>query len=49
MIQWMMFIHMMNDDDFYRKNYYPTMNKCKQTGDNEAVMILIDHALKNIA
>ena len=41
-----LFHYMMNDDDFYRKNYYPTMNKCKQTGDNEAVMPLIDSCIK---
>ena len=37
-----MYFHAINDDDFYRKNYYPVMNKCKQTGDNEGVMPLID-------
>ena len=40
------YFYMMNDDDFYRKNYYPTMNKCKQTGDNESVMPLIDSCIK---
>jgi len=37
-----MYFYAINDDDFYRKNYYPVMNKCKQTGDNEGVMPLID-------
>ena len=27
-----MYHYMMNDDDFYRKHYYPAMNKAKQTG-----------------
>ena len=40
------YFYMMNDDDFYRKNYYPTMNKCKQTGDNESVIPLIDSCIK---
>ena len=30
-----MYFYIMNDDDFYRHNYYPAMNKAKQTGDNE--------------
>ena len=37
-----MYFYAINDDDCYRKNYYPVMNKCKQTGDNEGVMPLID-------
>lgn len=40
------YFYMMNDDDFYRKQYYPTMNKCKQTGDNEAFMPVIDSCIK---
>ena len=27
-----MYHYMMNDDDFYRKHYFPAMNKAKQTG-----------------
>src|SRR6056300_842137 len=40
------YFYMMNDDDFYRKQYYPTMNKCKQTGDNEALMPVVDSCIK---
>ena len=40
------YFYMMNDDDFYRKNYYPAMNKCKQTGDNEMLKPLIDTCIK---
>ena len=37
-----MYFYAINDDDCYRQTYYPVMNKCKQTGDNEGVMPLID-------
>ncbi len=37
---------MMNNDDFYRKNYYPAMNKCRQTGNNEMLMPVIDSCIK---
>lgn len=40
------YFYMMNDDDFYRKQYYPTMNKCKQMGDNEALMPVVDSCIK---
>ena len=40
---------MMNDDDFYRKHYYPAMNKAKQTGNNEMMMPVIEHAMTEYA
>lgn len=36
----------MNDDDFYRKQYYPVMNKCKQSGNNDDLIPVIDSAIK---
>ena len=41
--------YMMNDDDFYRKNYYPAMNKAKQTGNNEMMMPVIEYAMSEYA
>jgi hypothetical protein len=38
--------YVMNDDTFYRKHYYPLMNKCKQTGNNELLKPIIDLAIK---
>jgi hypothetical protein len=40
------YFYMMNNDDFYRKNYYPAMNKCRQTGNNEMLMPVIDSCIK---
>lgn len=40
------YFYMMNNDDFYRKNYYPVMNKCRQTGNNEMLMPVIDSCIK---
>jgi hypothetical protein len=40
------YFYAVNDDDFYRKNYYPAMNKCKQSGNNEMLMPMIDSCIK---
>ena len=40
-----LFHYMMKDDDFYRKNYYPAMNKAKQTGNSEMMMPVIEYAM----
>ena len=40
------YFYIMNDDDFYRHNYFPAMNKAKQTGDNEGMMPVIEMGIK---
>ena len=36
---------MINDSSFYRKHYFPTVDKAKQTGDNSTLQPLIDTAI----